>query len=244
MKYSVKVNEVDSGISNLKGLATVVMGDSFQLSNISIFMNQVKNELFVSMPGYKTAERTEDGGAVYDNVFFPTTKEFRAELYDAILDTYKDLHENYADKSLKVVINQEKKEMPEFTVRVTPYEAENSNIKGLATIHFENSIAVSNIKIMQGQEKLFVAMPSYKTNQVNEKGEAIYKEFCNPVTAKFREKLYNAILNEYEQVKEAQQSKTKDSVREKLGKNVDVVNKNSQNATTKERNQQTLDETR
>ena len=51
--------------------------------------------------------------------------------------------------------------MPEFSVTVTPYEREGSNIKGLARIYFENSFIVNNINIVQGKEKIFVSMPSY-----------------------------------------------------------------------------------
>ncbi len=46
--------------------------------------------------------------------------------------------------------------MPEFSVTVTPYEREGSNIKGLARIYFENSFIVNNINIVQGKEKIFV----------------------------------------------------------------------------------------
>lgn len=48
--------------------------------------------------------------------------------------------------------------MPEFSVTVTPYEREGSNIKGLARIYFENSFIVNNINIVQGKEKIFVSM--------------------------------------------------------------------------------------
>jgi DNA-binding cell septation regulator SpoVG len=61
--------------------------------------------------------------------------------------------------------------MPEFSVTVTPYEREGSNIKGLARIYFENSFIVNNINIVQGKEKIFVSMPSYKTKQVDEQGK-------------------------------------------------------------------------
>ena len=65
--------------------------------------------------------------------------------------------------------------MPEFSVTVTPYEREGSNIKGLARIYFENSFIVNNINIVQGKEKIFVSMPSYKTKQVDEQDKPIYR---------------------------------------------------------------------
>ena len=50
-----------------------------------------------------------------------------------------------ADSAVK---KQERtQEMPEFSVTVTPYEREGSNIKGLARIYFENSFIVNNINI-------------------------------------------------------------------------------------------------
>ena len=69
--------------------------------------------------------------------------------------------------------------MPEFSVTVTPYEREGSNIKGLARIYFENSFIVNNINIVQGKEKIFVSMPSYKTKQVDEQGKPIYQDYSD-----------------------------------------------------------------
>lgn len=60
---------------------------------------------------------------------------------------------------------------PEFSVTVTPYEREDSNIRGLARIYFEDSFIVNNVNILQGKEKVFVAMPSYKTKQKDENGK-------------------------------------------------------------------------
>ena len=92
--------------------------------------------------------------------------------------------------------------MPGFSVTVTPYEREGSNIKGFACIYFENSFIVNNINIVQGKGKIFVSMPSYKTKQVDEQGKPIYQDVCYPVTKGFREKLYNEIISEYEKAKD------------------------------------------
>lgn len=42
--------------------------------------------------------------------------------------------------------------------------------------------------------ELFVSMPSYKTKEVDENNQPIYRDICYPVTKEFREKLYGAIL--------------------------------------------------
>ena len=166
MKYSIKVNEVRAKEgSNIKGFATVVFGDSFKITNIAILENKDKGELFVSMPRYRSNERDESNGVIYKDVCNPITAEFREELYTNILDAYARIREPEKEETQK---QEHTKEMPEFSVTVTPYEREGSNIKGLARIYFENSFIVNNINIVQGKEKIFVSMPSYKTKQVDE----------------------------------------------------------------------------
>jgi DNA-binding cell septation regulator SpoVG len=200
MKYSIKVNEVRAKEgSNIKGFATVVFGDSFKITNIAILENKDKGELFVSMPRYRSNERDESNGVIYKDVCNPITAEFREELYTNILDAYARIKEPEKEETQKQDRTQE---MPEFSVTVTPYEREGSNIKGLARIYFENSFIVNNINIVQGKEKIFVSMPSYKTKQVDEQGKPIYQDVCYPVTKDFREKLYNEIISEYEKAKD------------------------------------------
>lgn len=65
-------------------------------------------------------------------------------------------------------------EPPQFSITVTPYEREGSNIRGLVRIYFEGSFIVNNVNILQGKEKTFVSMPSYKTKQKDENGKDIY----------------------------------------------------------------------
>ena len=176
MKYSIKVNEVRAKEgSNIKGFATVVFGDSFKITNIAILENKDKGEFFVSMPRYRSNERDESNGVIYKDVCNPITAEFREELYTNILDAYARIKEPEKEETQKQDRTQE---MPEFSVTVTPYEREGSNIKGLARIYFENSFIVNNINIVQGKEKIFVSMPSYKTKQVDEQG----KEQKHPIT--------------------------------------------------------------
>ena len=202
MKYSIKVNEVKSKEGNLKGFATVVFGDSFKITNIAILENSERGELFVSMPRYKSSERDENNGVVYKDVCNPITKEFREELYGNILEAFEKVKEQDKEQGEK---SEGKIEMPEFSVYVTPYEREGSNIRGLARIYFEDSFIVNNINILQGNDKVFVAMPSYKTKQVDEQNKPVYQDVCYPVTKEFREKLFGEILDTYEKEKAKQQ---------------------------------------
>ena len=142
------------------------------------------------------------------------TSEFREELYTNILDAYARIKEPEKEETQK---QEHTKEMPEFSVTVTPYEREGSNIKGLARIYFENSFIVNNINIVQGKEKIFVSMPSYKTKQVDEQGKPIYQDVCYPVTKDFREKLYHEIISEYEKAKDKSNEKARESAEKHHG---------------------------
>ena len=135
MKYTVKVNKVRKNEGNLRGFATVVFGESFKITNIAILENSNGN-LFVSMPRYRSNEVDEHNNFVFKDICNPITKEFRTELYDAIIEGYKNAGKENNE------LNTEKTEVeePPFTVKVTPYEREGSNIKGLARIYWMTNL--------------------------------------------------------------------------------------------------------
>lgn len=239
MKYEIKVSEVKNGSENLKGIATVVLGDSFRLGNIMIMNDPNKDKLFVAMPSYKTNQVDEQGKTVFKDIFNPTSKEFHDELYKNILDAFNELKEHQAGNRYSVAINEKDTTMPELEVRVTPFEKEGTNIKGLVSLKIENCMAVNNITVKESKEgNLYVDMPSYKAKQLDDQGRASYKDICNPITAKFQEKLSKAVLDTYEIAKE----KVKDSVLGKLQDNKDIVDKNNAEAPEKEQHQPSRDE--
>lgn len=198
MKYTIKVNEVKKQDSNVKGFATVVFGDSFKITNIAIVQNKENEKLFVSMPRYKSNEKDENGATVFKDVCNPITSDFREELYGSILAEFERVKgQGQTDRGYAKEI-----EPPQFSVTVTPYEREGSNIRGLARIYFEDCFIVNNVNILQGKEKVFVSMPSYRTKQKDENGRDIYQDICYPVTKDFRAKLYGEIEKAYEEAKE------------------------------------------
>lgn len=239
MKYEIKVSEVKNGSENLKGIATVVLGSSFRLGNIMIMNDPNKDKLFVAMPSYKTNQVDEQGKTVFKDIFNPTNKEFHDELYKNILDAFAELKDHQAGNRYTVTINEKDTTMPEFEVRVTPFEKEGSNLKGLVSMKIENCMVVNNITVKESKEgNLCVDMPSYKAKQLDDQGRASYKDICNPITTKFQEKLSKAVLDAYEIAKE----KVKDSVLSKLQDNKEIVDKNHTEAPEKEQRQPSRDD--
>ncbi len=69
-------------------------------------------------------------------------------------------------------------------------------LAGVASITIDDAFAVHEIKIIQGEKGLFVAMPNRKSSD----GE--YRDICHPVNAKVRIDIQNQILKAYEEAEE------------------------------------------
>ena len=135
-------------------------------------------------------------------------KEFREELYEGIMKAYEQVQQIEENRlQLKISqVDQEKSQELKFNVKVTPFERDGSNIRGLARIYLEDCFVINNVSLLQGKNGLFVAMPSYKTKQTDEQGKSIYQDICFPVTKEFREKLYGAVRKSFEESRKKQKS--------------------------------------
>jgi len=69
---------------------------------------------------------------------------------------------------------------------------DNSKLKAYVTVTFDDCFVVHNIKIIQGQDGLFLAMPSRKTAT----GE--YKDVVHPISQEFRAEIQRKIFEKYE----------------------------------------------
>ncbi len=69
--------------------------------------------------------------------------------------------------------------------------ASEGKMKAIASVTFDTAFVVHDIKIIEGQEKLFTAMPSRKTPE-NE-----FKDIAHPINSEMRAKLENAIIAKY-----------------------------------------------
>jgi stage V sporulation protein G len=91
---------------------------------------------------------------------------------------------------------QEGGELMEITdVRVRKINEE-GKMRAVVSVTFDNEFVVHDIKVIEGQNGLFIAMPSRKTPE----GE--FKDIAHPINSETRAKIQNAILSEYEKAKE------------------------------------------
>ena len=77
-------------------------------------------------------------------------------------------------------------------VRIRKVEKE-GKMKAVVSITIDEEFVVHDIKIIEGEKGLFIAMPSKKTPD----GE--YRDIAHPINGDMRAMLQNAILERYEQ---------------------------------------------
>ena len=77
------------------------------------------------------------------------------------------------------------------SVNVRKVEKEGSRMKGIASVLIDDCFAINDIRIIEGDNALFIAMPSRKTAT----GE--YRDIAHPINPETRALFEEAILEAY-----------------------------------------------
>ena len=67
-----------------------------------------------------------------------------------------------------------------------------SKMKAVVSVTFDNALVIHDIKVIEGADKLFIAMPSRKTPE----GE--FKDIAHPINMDMRDALEKSILEKYQ----------------------------------------------
>lgn len=81
-------------------------------------------------------------------------------------------------------------QITDIRVRVLSKE---SKMKAVVSVTFDEAFVVHDIKVIEGEKGLFIAMPSKKTPD----GE--YRDIAHPINVQMRAMLQDAILEQYRQ---------------------------------------------
>lgn len=76
-------------------------------------------------------------------------------------------------------------------IRVRRVDKEDSKLRAVVSITIDDCFVVHDIKIIEGKDNLFIAMPSRKTKE----GE--YKDVAHPISTEVRSMLSEAIIEAY-----------------------------------------------
>ena len=95
-----------------------------------------------------------------------------------------------AKERIKEKVGSSSMRITDIRIRKTSTEGK---MRAVVSVTFDDAFVVHDIKIIDGNEKMFVAMPSRKTPT----GE--FKDIVHPITTEMREELQNAIIAKYEE---------------------------------------------
>lgn len=90
------------------------------------------------------------------------------------------------------------------SVSVRKIEKEGSRMKGMASIVLDNAFAVHDIRIIEGDNGLFIAMPSRKT------ATGGYRDIAHPINPDVRKMFQDAVLDEYAKVEATESESTEE----------------------------------
>ena len=77
-------------------------------------------------------------------------------------------------------------------VRVRKVVAKEGKLKAVVSITIDDEFVVHDIKVIEGEKGLFIAMPSRKA------ADGEYRDTAHPINSETRERLQNLILEKYE----------------------------------------------
>ncbi len=76
-------------------------------------------------------------------------------------------------------------------VRIRIIEAEGNKLKALASITIDECFVVHDIKLIEGNEGLFIAMPSRKVK------DGTYKDIAHPIVPETRDTIKRLVFDAY-----------------------------------------------
>jgi stage V sporulation protein G len=79
-------------------------------------------------------------------------------------------------------------------VRIRKVAAQESKLRAVVSITLDDEFVVHDIKVIEGQKGLFIAMPSRKASD----GE--YRDIAHPISPATRELIQRKILTKYEEM--------------------------------------------
>ena len=77
------------------------------------------------------------------------------------------------------------------SVTVKKFDKENSRMKGIASVLIDDCFAVHDIRIIEGDNGLFIAMPSWQTSTGG------YRDIAHPINSETRQMFEKAVLEAY-----------------------------------------------
>jgi len=79
-------------------------------------------------------------------------------------------------------------------VKVFPVEINGSMVKAYATVTFDDSFVVRDMRVIDGKNGIFLSMPARR------KRNGDYQDVCFPISAKLRDLMENKVLDKFDEL--------------------------------------------
>ena len=169
--------------SKLRATASANMNGCFAVRGLKVY--EGPKGLFVNMPSYKAAS------GKFKDYCYPVTKEFRDQLNKAVIDAFKQAVTQQGQAPVNGSAEPEPVPAPmKVDVRITTLTLGSENQRASASVSLNDSFALKGVRIMEGENGLYVSTPGYKSGDE-------YKEHYFPTTKEFRDQLHDSVLTAY-----------------------------------------------
>ncbi len=94
-------------------------------------------------------------------------------------------------------------QITDIRIRRIPKEGK---MKAVVSITFDNAFVVHDIKIIEGEKGLFIAMPSRKA------ADGEYRDIAHPINSETRDTVQSMVLKKYEELMEEVEEENEEPV--------------------------------
>jgi len=188
-KLDVRVYPIDEPKGNTKAFASVSVNDMVAIRGVRVVED--KKGLFVTMP-QSFDKKTEK----YHDIAFPLSGDLRKEINKTVLDEHSRVsvlppEQRGYDNPEPTTSDVTKMDNIKLDIRVYPLENQQGNTKAFATMSIEDLVAIRGIRVVEGADGLFVAMPQSQDRYLK------YHDVAFPLTADLRKEISAGVLEKY-----------------------------------------------
>ena len=189
-KLDVRVYPIDEPKGDTRAFASIAVNDLVAIRGIRVVEDD--KGLFITMP--QSYDKKTDK---YHDIAFPLSGDLRKEFTKAVLGEH-DRQINLPldergypppDKDAAIEINVDEVKLD---IRVYPLDDPKGNVQAFASVSVDNLIAIRGVRIVEGDEGLFVSMPQTQDKRLN------YHDVAFPLTKELRDEITKIAVEKLE----------------------------------------------
>jgi stage V sporulation protein G len=188
-KLDVRVYPLDEPKGSTRAFASVAVDDLIAIRGIRVVEGE--NGLFMTMPQSQDKKTDE-----YHDIAFPLTIELRDDMNTAVIEEYLHIsglpHEQRTyDKPDMSDVNDINIDDVNLDIRVYPLNNPQGSTKAFASVSIDDLIAIRGIRVVEGKNGVFMAMPQSK----DKNGD--HHDIAFPLNGDLRKAINKAVVDQF-----------------------------------------------